>query len=143
MRVTDDQIISAAATAKSMMSAAAILGVHFNTFKTRATKLGVYSTNQSGKGVPKPSGKKIPLVEILNGEHPQYQSNKLRIRLFEENIKQRKCEICGIENWLGKPVALELHHVNGDRTDHRLVNLEVICPMCHSQTETFRGKNIK
>jgi hypothetical protein len=39
--------------------------------------------------------------------------------------------------------VLELEHCNGVRNDHRIGNLKFLCPNCHSQTETFRGRNAK
>ena len=45
--------------------------------------------------------------------------------------------------WQGKPIPLELHHINGDNTDNRLENLQLLCPNCHAQTETYGGKNQK
>ena len=86
---------------------------------------------------------KIPLIEIFENKHPQYQTNKLRIRLVKEKIKEEKCEVCGIKDWNDLPVSFELDHINGIRNDHRLENLRIICPNCHSQTHTYRAKNIK
>ncbi len=42
----------------------------------------------------------------------------------------------------GRPIPLELDHINGRRDDNRLDNLRILCPNCHAQTETYRGKNI-
>lgn len=54
-----------------------------------------------------------------------------------------KCAICGISEWLGNPLSLQLDHINGISNDHRLENLRLVCPNCHSQTETFAGRNVK
>ena len=49
---------------------------------------------------------------------------------------------CGISEWLGNPLALQLDHINGVNNDHRLTNLRFLCPNCHSQTDTYAGKNM-
>lgn len=68
---------------------------------------------------------------------------KLRNRLFKSGLKQKKCEGCGISEWMGKPAPLELDHVNGHRIDNRLSNLKILCPNCHAQTPTYKSKNRK
>lgn len=52
-----------------------------------------------------------------------------------------RCEKCGLDEWRGSPLSLALHHVNGDRHDNRLANLQLLCPNCHSQTDNFAGRN--
>lgn len=49
----------------------------------------------------------------------------------------RKCENCGITEWLGVPVFLQVHHINGEHSDNRLENLMMICPNCHALTNTY------
>lgn len=83
---------------------------------------------------------KIPLDEILAGDHPYYQTLKLKKRLIRENIFENKCSCCGIDKWQGKEIALQLDHISGDNSDHRKENLRLLCPNCHSQTETWCGK---
>jgi 5-methylcytosine-specific restriction endonuclease McrA len=51
------------------------------------------------------------------------------------------CNRCGITDWRGKAVSLELHHVSGFGGDSRLANLEILCPNCHSQTDSWGGRN--
>lgn len=87
--------------------------------------------------------KKIPTVNLLV-ENSNYQSSKLKKRLVEEGIKKDVCELCGCpNNWNGKPLVLQLDHINGDHSDNRLENLRIVCPNCHSQTETFSNKRAK
>ena len=44
-------------------------------------------------------------------------------------------------HWEGKPLTLQLDHINGDPIDNRLENLRIVCPNCHAQTKTFTGSN--
>lgn len=142
--IDKDYFIKVCNESESMSKACTILQLHFNTFKRLAIKYNCYKPNQSGKGIHKKSnGHDIPLNEILEGKHPQYQTFKLKNKLFANHIKENKCELCGISEWNGKPLNMELHHIDGDRTNHRLENIQILCPNCHSQTETFRAKNIK
>jgi hypothetical protein len=52
-----------------------------------------------------------------------------------------KCQICGIDQWCGKPVPLVIDHINGNPYDNILTNLRVICHNCDAQTPTFAGRN--
>ena len=51
------------------------------------------------------------------------------------------CNICGITTWNQLPIVLECDHVDGNSTNCHPNNLRLLCPNCHSQTPTFRGKN--
>lgn len=83
-----------------------------------------------------------PLSEILV-EHSSYISTyHLKERLLKEGIKEYKCECCNRTEWLGKPIKLELHHINGIKDDLRIENLQILCPNCHAYTDNYRGKNI-
>ena len=53
-----------------------------------------------------------------------------------------RCHKCGLTEWQGEKIPLELHHKNGISTDNRLENLEFLCLNCHAITDSFRGKNI-
>jgi hypothetical protein len=81
-------------------------------------------------------------IEYYLTENSYHQSNRLRNRLFKSGLKEKKCECCGITQWNGKPAPLELDHINGINTDNRIENLRILCPNCHAQTDTYRGKNI-
>lgn len=58
-------------------------------------------------------------------------------------LRGRKCECCGLEEWMGKPIPLEAHHKDGDELNSTLENLQLLCPNCHAMTDTYKGKNIK
>ena len=85
---------------------------------------------------------KYLLEDILNGKHPGYHSSKLLERLIEAGYKEEKCECCGIISWMDKSISFHLHHKDGDHDNNQLDNLQVLCPNCHSQTDTFAGKNV-
>jgi HNH endonuclease len=65
----------------------------------------------------------------------------LKKRVLRLGLKEERCEHCGISEWRGLKLGLALHHVNGDGADNRIENLQLLCPNCHSQTETFAGRN--
>lgn len=84
---------------------------------------------------------RIPLEKILI-KNSDFQSFKLKKRLFLTKIKEEKCEECGWSK-LSKDgrIPLELDHINGDHKDNRLENLRILCPNCHSLKPTHRGRN--
>lgn len=87
---------------------------------------------------------KFLLDDILEGKHPQYPTNKLKHRLYKAGIKKEKCECCGIDPiWNGKLLVMQLDHIDGNHTNHKLENLAILCPNCHTQTDTWAGKKRK
>lgn len=90
------------------------------------------------------SKKSIPLEDILNGnDNHYYNSNSLKNRLIKSGIKEYKCECCGLSEWLGNPIPLQLHHEDGNHNNNILENLKLLCPNCHALTDTYAGKNAK
>lgn len=64
-------------------------------------------------------------------------SDTIKKKLWKEQNKL--CSMCnGTDEWLGKKLVMELHHKDGDNTNNVRENLEVICPNCHSTTDTWR-----
>ena len=57
-------------------------------------------------------------------------------------IRGHCCEQCGTEQWLGNPIPLEVHHIDGDSLNNEMDNLKLLCPNCHALTDNYRGKNI-
>lgn len=103
-------------------------------------RLGLtYSGNMSGKGLSK-NRSKLTLMEYL-ATSKDIQSNKVRIKLLEEGLKEHQCECCGLTTWLDNPIPLELHHKDGNRHNNTIENFALLCPNCHAFTESYRGKN--
>lgn len=140
-KVTKQQIIVAIKQSKTMTEAANKVGLHLSSLKQRALALGLYTPNQGRRGIKRThSYVEIPLEEILENKHPQYTSTKLKNRLFKTGLKQKQCESCGEDD---QSLSFELDHIDGDNSNHKLSNLRILCPNCHSKTPTFRGRNIR
>lgn len=117
------------------------LGCNPKTINPILAKLGIeYSGNQSGKGISKPNNDYMSLEEYLRNSQ-DIQSNKVRIKLLREGYKEHKCENCGLTEWLGQPIPLELHHKDGNRNHNEIENYQLLCPNCHAFTDSYRGKN--
>ena len=147
---TDEQFIEAVETSTSIRQVLNKLGLkeaggNYQVAQIRMKKLGVNlcsGPNGQGWSKGKTLGPKRPIEYYLT-ENSHHQSFRLKGRLIEAGLKQHKCECCGITEWRGEPTPIELDHINGIHTDNRLENLRLLCPNCHAQTDTYRGKNKK
>lgn len=120
-------------------------GGNYDQVKKYIRKLGIDTKHFKGKawnrGMKFISVPKIKLEDILV-KNSDFQSFKLKERLFKAKIKNIECEEC---HWAkvsedGR-IPLELDHINGNKRDNRLENLRVLCPNCHSLKLTRRGRN--
>lgn len=84
-------------------------------------------------------GKSIIPNERIFTENSFYSGVKQRI--IKDNLIEYKCDKCKIDSWCGERIVLELDHINGNPSDNRLINLRYLCPNCHSQTPTYKGRN--
>lgn len=139
-------------TSKSVRSVLIKLGLipaggNYQHVSSTITSLGLNTSHFTGMGwrrdrkfdfVPQKS-----LAEILV-EDSDFQSFKLKKRLYREGLKTAKCELCGwAEQSKDGRIPVELDHVNGNHRDNRLDNLRILCPNCHSLQSTHRGRNQK
>jgi hypothetical protein len=142
---TDEQLAAAVGAEFTMADVARRLGlkpsggVH-SFLLHHIARLGLDTTHMTGKGSGK--AKRFlkaprPLEQILVKDSDYANISVLRRRLIAAGLKQARCEMCGRSEWMGQAIRLELDHINGDRRDNRLENLRILCPNCHSITETW------
>jgi len=87
---------------------------------------------------------KIPTEKILVKDSTYASTHGLKKRLIKEGLLKEKCFSCGLgPEWQGKFISLQLDHKDGDRCNNQIDNLRILCPNCHSQTESFAGKSKK
>ena len=137
IKIEDNEILEIFKKNITLHEASAKLNLTTVTLWRRSKKLGI---KWSDKKIHRGGADIISLTEILEGKHPSYQTLKLKKRLLKAGIKKNKCEICGIESWNGSILRMQLDHIDGNSHNHKLENLRMICPNCHSQTETYCGK---
>lgn len=92
-----------------------------------------------GAVVARPREMAVELLLVNNRR--ETARGHLKKRLLKAGLKENRCEHCGITEWQGAPLTMHLHHINGDGHDNRLENIEFLCGNCHSQTDTYGGRN--
>ena len=122
-------------------------GGNYENIKTRIKNLEIDTSHFHGMLWNK--GKKWSKLKDLSSilvEDSKYSTGlprssfKVKNQLIKHGIKEHLCENCGLSEWMNVPIALELHHINGDRFDNRLENLKVLCPNCHAMTDNYRKR---
>ena len=110
--------------------------------KKRCAELNISTEHFSSVASMIKVAQKYTLDEILVENSSYKNISRLKLRLINENRLEYVCAICGNNGfWNDQPLTLTLDHINGKHLDHRIENLRFLCPNCHSQTETFSGKN--
>lgn len=112
-------------------------------YKLDETKLNINRSNlRSQNAITTHIKTKVPMEDIFSNKYIYHSSSHLLKRLVNEGYKKYKCEECGISEWLGNPLSLQLEHIDGNHLNNSFENLKILCPNCHSQTKTFAGRNI-
>lgn len=118
-----------------------IAGGNYKAMQNRCKKYEINTSHFTGQGWNKEGHENfagnINLQKRFSIHEKKRPSSKTKEVLLIHNLKENKCEICGCTEWQGKPITLQLHHKNGNPFDDRLENLQILCPNCHSQTDTY------
>lgn len=149
---TDEQLVEAVKTLKSIRSVIKALGLipaggNYVQVHRRIRELGLDTSHFTGmlwsKGTTYHKKTRRTLESLLVKDS-YAQSFSLKQRLYEAGLKQPQCEMCGwAQVSLDGRIPVELDHINGDRYDNRIENLRILCPNCHSLQSTHRGRNKK
>ena len=130
---TDEEIAAVIMESRSLTEAAELLDINRKTVQRVAWTHDVEPTNER-----RPNHDRV-LNKIRTRRTPHIMRYVKRWGLLPYS-----CLWCGLEDsWNGKTISLQLDHIDGDPLNNKLENLRWLCPNCHSQTETFCGKNVK
>ena len=110
------------------------------TLNSYLIKMGIeYAGNQGSKGKQAKAYKTAE--EYVNGETVHIKSSLLKEKLIRDGIKKYECECCGLSEWCGQPIPLELHHIDSNHFNNSFDNLEILCSNCHSLKTLQLQKN--
>ena len=132
-----DEILLWAKEHQSNAEIARRLGCKVDTLKVYYKKLGiVYNGNMGGKGIKRDPKRKTALEVIASSS---FSNSVKRKRLIKDGLKEARCECCGLLEWMGKPIPLELHHKDFNHHNNDLGNLQVLCANCHMQAHNYNN----
>lgn len=147
-KYTEQALKEAISTSLSFAEALRKLGLvprggNYATLHRAIARLELNTSHMTGQACNrgKTFGPKRPLSDYLNNRF-SIQSYKLKQRLLSEGMMSHQCVKCLRTRWNEQPIPLELDHINGNNTDNCFGNLRLLCPNCHAQTPTYRGKNL-
>jgi hypothetical protein len=137
-KYSDDQVIKAAKEVKSIAGLLKKLGLkpvggNYANIKRILQRLEIDTSHFTGQGWNKDQQLK---------DWSQYsRARNCKSHLIK--TRSHQCEICKSKEWMDHKIPLEVHHIDGDRTNNNYSNLQLLCPNCHAQTDNYRNKKRK
>jgi Zn finger protein HypA/HybF involved in hydrogenase expression len=114
--------------------------LRINKHKQKSLKQHILDLNIDISHFDSRNKRRLKIEEIFT-ENSQVSGGILKRHILKSSIIPYLCAVCGLTQWNGTKITLQIHHVNGINNDHRVENLEFLCPNCHSQTDTYCGRN--
>jgi 5-methylcytosine-specific restriction endonuclease McrA len=147
-KISDEQYRAAVRRSHSIAGALRLLGVvpeggNYRVLHRAIERLDLDTSHFAGQAWSRGATvahRVRPIEDYLSNEYP-IQSDRLRRRLINEGVLERRCSCCKLDMWTGHQIPLELDHIDGNHKNNALQNLRLLCPNCHSLTPTFRGRN--
>lgn len=141
----DNEFIEICKSSKNMKEAAEKLKMPFSSFKRKAEKLNCYIPNILwSKDMIFIDDTRIRSKHTLDDcfcENSKVRRGRVKFLAIKMNLLKYECQECKIKDWNGKSISLHIDHINGIRNDNRIGNLRLLCPNCHSQTDTYCKSN--
>lgn len=113
----------------------------FSKVRRRMDELNLSFKDFKGKSSLKFGSEKNITYDMLFKENCKHNRSVLRRFIIKNKLLPYKCNVCGVTEWNGRTLSLELDHINGINNDNRIENLRFLCPNCHSQTTTYGSRN--
>lgn len=141
--LSDIDVIEASRTSSTGAEAARKLGVNYKVYRRISSELGCFKKNPRWMGERiKKRLLRLDAIVLDGREQKEICPSILMDYLLAKKLKKSyKCEICGVSEWNNKPITLQIHHIDGNHFNNVISNLQILCPNCHSQTDTYCSKN--